>query len=534
MFHPKRLPALTRSLACACALCGVIALTGCAPQSDQPTTLDLKQGRSAAASNTQTLQAAVNAASYSGGGTIYLPAGTYYFDWGHQDDAGNCAIIMRDNVTIVGAGMDETFLKPLGIYEETGEAEHGIDMFAYDGVRSDTYLVNADFSDFTIDGSATQGSPTGYNALGKGFFFTLFKDCDWNRVKVMYTDGTGFGADFPVNCTMTDCIAVQCGKNTDAEGTGASGFGVGTGYSEDESMTIENCSSTDNMKYGFFFEHQTVFDNPHAKAQSAQGFVVRNCSASGNLYNFGCNRGNDVRFIDCTSDVSSDASRESYTRSAFQFHNYSARISVEGGSISQTYADIDPDDACYEAVRWALARNIAEVGSDGYNTFRPDDKTTRGEFAVFLWRYAGRPGNVVLGSRASLVNPTSDVQFDSYYGEAVRWLKEDDLSIADPFRPEDPMTYREIVTVLWRYRHLLENPQSEAANAASSASGTPAKRENAVETATRATRSDSEAAVAWAVENGILPMDESSPKLDESCPREALIQMLRTFDDLSD
>lgn len=525
-------PCLLRRICVLCAALAfsALALSGCIAPSSGPVTVDLKQGRSAAEYNTLALQHAINNASYQGGGELRLPAGTFYFSWNHEDEWSSYAIIMRDNVSIVGAGMSETFLMPLGTYSETGEAEHGVDMFSYDGTETNKYLVNADFSDFTIDGSATQGKPEGYNASGKGFFFTLFKDCDWKRVKVMNTDGTGFGADYPVNCTMVDCIATQCGKNATAESVGASGFGVGIGYSEEESMLIENCASYDNTKYGFFFEHQTIFDNPATKASRAEGYVVRDCSASGNLYNFGGNRANDVRFVACTSNTSPSSEREGYTRSAFQFHNYSTRISVEGGAISQHYEDVSEQDECYEAISWALACNVAEVGSRGYNDFRPGDGATRGEVAVFLWRYAGRPGEVFFGPRVVFDDPAQDVSFKSYCAEAVRWLKSDGLSVSDPFRPQDPITYREFATLLWRYSRLLDSPESMASDAAQSADGEHSTRSEAKETSEHTAAGDVADAVAWAHRHDILPFDESSDKLDDACTREGVIEMLYAFD----
>lgn len=515
---------------CACALFAAVIVAGCSAPSVDVVDVDLKQGRSAADYNTQTLQHAINNASYKGGGEIRLPSGTFYFSWSHEDEWSSYAIIMRDNVSIVGAGMDETFLMPLGTYSETGEAEHGVDMFSYDGTETNEYLVNADFADFTIDGSATQGDPDGYNASGKGFFFTLFKDCDWKRVKVMNTDGTGFGADYPVNCTMVDCIATRCGKNATPESAGASGFGVGIGYSEEESMLIENCASYDNTKYGFFFEHQTIFDNPATKATKAEGYVVRDCSASGNLYNFGGNRANDVRFVECVSETSESAEREAYTRSAFQFHNYSTRISVEGGSISQHYKDVSEQDDCYDALSWALACNVAEVGAQGYNDFRPKDAASRGEVAVFLWRYAGRPGEVRFGSHVVFDDPAQDVSFKSYYAEAVVWLKADGLSVADPFRPQDPITYEEFATLLWRYARLLESPGSMAAGAAHSADGELSTRSEGKDTGLGATAGNADDAVAWAYRHGILPFEEGSGELSSPCTREGVIEMLYAFD----
>ena len=61
-------------------------------------------------------------------------------------------------------------------------------------------LKDCSFTDFTIDGSE---APT-----GKGFFFTDFQRIHWTRVRVTGTPATGFGVDFPLESTMTNCIVV--------------------------------------------------------------------------------------------------------------------------------------------------------------------------------------------------------------------------------------------------------------------------------------------------------------------------------------
>ena len=119
---------------------------------------------------------------------------------------------MRDNVEVRGSGKDATILKPLGRYAMTGEAPHGIDMFYYDGFDDRRYLDNASFYDFTIDGEHAGASA---NASGRGFL-----GCSrlrWERVEVRNTDGTGFGADYPVDCVMR-CSAIGCGKNATEDG----------------------------------------------------------------------------------------------------------------------------------------------------------------------------------------------------------------------------------------------------------------------------------------------------------------------------
>lgn len=424
--------------------------------------LPLKEGKEGAADNSAILQSAIDSASVEGG-TVSIGEGVFYFAFTDASSDGNYVIEMRDGVEVRGAGTDKTILKPLGRYAMTGEAPHGIDMFYYDGLDDGRYLENATFRDFTIDGESTQGSLRGYNASGKGFFFKLFQDCLWENVCVRNTDGTGFGADFPINCIMRNCIAVGCGKNATSSSVGASGFGVGVGYSENESMLIENCSSSCNTKFGFFFEHQSLFGSDGMTAKKAEGFRVVGCKAWGNLINFGGNRAYDVVYRSCESDVSSDSYTDMYTDYAFRFVDHSVRVVVEEAVVDQMYSDI-PSGSSSRTMEWALSNNVAHVGSSDNDTFRPDDKVTRAEVAVFLWRYAGRPGNVVLGD-GSLDAPATDVGVDDYCADAVRWLKADGLSSTAKFRGDDTITIGEFALLLWRYASLLGDEASQASYA---------------------------------------------------------------------
>lgn len=462
-----------RSLIASFACTGVLALVAgsltvfsemnpAASGGEKASLLPLKEGKDAAADNSALLQSAIDEASEAGG-NVSIGEGVFYFALTDESSDGNYVVAMRDGVEVRGAGVDKTILKPLGRYAMTGEAPHGIDMFYYDGLDDGRYLKGATFRDFTIDGESTQGSLRGYNASGKGFFFKLFQDCLWENVCVRNTDGTGFGADFPINCTMRNCTAVGCGKNATSSSVGASGFGVGVGYSEDESMLIENCSSSCNTKFGFFFEHQSLFGSDGMTAKKAEGFRVSGCKAWGNLINFGGNRAYDVVYRGCESDVSSDSYTDMYTDYAFRFVDHSVRVVVEEAVVDQMYSDMTAGSSS-ETMEWALANNVAHVGSNDNDTFRPTDKVTRAEVAVFLWRYAGRPGNVVLGGDEPDA-PATDVGADDYCADAVRWLKVDGLSTAEKFRGDDSITLGEFALLLWRYALLLNDEGSQASYA---------------------------------------------------------------------
>ena len=230
--------------------------------------------------NSKNLQALIDLLAASGG-TVYIPAGEYLFAQNGTQTIGSHCIKMRSNVSVVGAG-DETVLMPVG------DSQYGMDMFYFNDyldIGEANYLENCRFEHFVIDASNT--SCKTYTSAGKGFMFNLFRNCHWNGVTVRYTDATGFGVDCPINSTMTRCTAIGCGKAATTEDGGASGFGIGFGYCDHESISIKDCYALDNRKFGFFFEHQGRFDSGKYTARSASGFLVNQCTAQGNLFNFG-------------------------------------------------------------------------------------------------------------------------------------------------------------------------------------------------------------------------------------------------------
>lgn len=231
--------------------------------------------------NSQNLQALIDRLSSESGGTIYLPSGEYVFAENGTQTIGSHCIKMRSNVSLVGDGAN-TVLLPVG------NSHYGLDMFYFNDYL-DTgdaiYLENCRFENFTIDAAAT--SCEVYTSAGKGFMFNLFRDCHWKNVTVKNTDATGFGVDCPFESTISHCTAIHCGKAATEENGGASGFGIGFGYANGENLTITDCQALDNKKFGFFFEHQGRFNSDKYTAVNLHDFSVKNCNASGNLYNFG-------------------------------------------------------------------------------------------------------------------------------------------------------------------------------------------------------------------------------------------------------
>ena len=532
MSRPFTRRAFIASLACATSAAAASVMTACSKadkgaNAEQTAAfldvIPLREGQEEAAYNSALLQQAIDDASKKGG-SVHLGPGTFYFAWTKATDEGNCVVEMRDNVEVRGSGKDATILKPLGRYAMTGEAPHGIDMFYYDGFDDRRYLDNASFYDFTIDGESTQGSLRGYNASGKGFFFKLFRGCTWERVEVRNTDGTGFGADYPVDCVMRDCSAIGCGKNATEDSFGASGFGVGVGLSEDESMVIENCISSANTKFGFFFEHQSLYRLNGVGARRAKGFQVTNCTAWGNLINFGGNRAYDVVYDYCVSDQPKKSDDELYTDYAFTFVEHSVRILVRNATVDQMYTDVLADPSSSAAIEWALSRNVAHVGASGNNEFRPENSITRAEAAEFFWRYAGRPGMLPL-RYDYFDDPSSDVSADSFCADAVRWLEDDEIAAGNNFRAEDEITIQEICSAMLRYAYLMEDSSSEASRALT-LSGEDTNWEIPSKPSSQ---EEEKAALDWACEQGIVTKAEAAdPKA--SFTRARMMGMLQALD----
>lgn len=229
------------------------------------------------------------------GGAIYIPEGEYLFAENGRQTIGSHCVKMRSNVSIIGAG-EKTILKPVG------ESDYGLDMFYFNELLdfgNAAYLENCNFRDFVIDASGT--SCKTYTSAGKGFMFNLFRNCHWENVTVMNTDATGFGVDCPFESTITNCVAVGCGKAATQSDTGASGFGIGYGYAPGENLQIQNCVARDNTKFGFFIEHQGRFDPTRYPEENQGHFLVTDCNAQGNLYNFGGICAENVTYRTCIS-----------------------------------------------------------------------------------------------------------------------------------------------------------------------------------------------------------------------------------------
>lgn len=142
--------------------------------------------------DTTAIQTAINAAFAAGGGTVFLPAGTYVLSSSLQP---------KNGITIQGAGMFYSTLTTV-----SGATFAPIDN--YNNVTTGTPNESIIFTDFEIDGShqlRTVGS--------KGINMRYLVNCQFRNLYVHDTTATGIGADDWLNTLADGCIVNNCGYN---------------------------------------------------------------------------------------------------------------------------------------------------------------------------------------------------------------------------------------------------------------------------------------------------------------------------------
>ena len=482
--------------------------------------------------NTRNLQMAVNAVSENGGGTVILPSGTYYFKYSDTEkqilngkNSEHYVIKCKNNVTIIGQGkegINATILKPYGDVEYGG-----IDMFFFNNYRfgisenETLYLENAHFKNFAIDGEKANGGY--YNTSGKGFMINLFKNCTWNNILVQNTDATGFGMDCPIESSITNCIAINCGKKAQKTDGGASGFGIGTGYSNEEGIFVYNCEAYGNTKYGFFFEHQSRF---HAETstkrydatESKNGFVVSNCIAGDNRFDFGGERAYDVTYENCTSinNTGIDEDKKKKVISSMHFENFSVRTHVVNFKSEKVFTDLNVDSNGDKPIWWAISKGILEGA--GESNFGKLDVINRATAVELLYRMDERKSEVfkyIINNDNKVETGFQDVDGTKEYAKAIRWGAKEGIVKGNSegiFSPTDSCTRADFVLFLYRY------------------AGSPD-----VAVKSYFTDVDSNAyyakAVTWAYENDIV--NGSSEKIfspDEDCTKLMAITMIYRYE----
>jgi len=110
------------------------------------------------------------------------------------------------------------------------------------------------------------------------------------------------------------------------------------------------------------------------------------------------------------------------------------------------FTDIPADTYYSDAVAWAVENDITKGTSA--TTFSPYAPCTRAQVMTFLWRAAGSP------KPSGKVNPFTDLSLGSYYSDAVLWAIENGITSGtgdgSTFSPDASCSRAQIVTFLWR------------------------------------------------------------------------------------
>ena len=113
--------------------------------------------------------------------------------------------------------------------------------------------------------------------------------------------------------------------------------------------------------------------------------------------------------------------------------------------VDLPFNDVPEGYWAYDAVQYVYGEGLM-AGTSG-STFSPESTTTRGQIVTILWRLSGSP-------QVDYLLDFSDVDEDSYYGEAVRWAASEGIAGGygnGTFGPSDTITREQLAVMLYRF-----------------------------------------------------------------------------------
>ena len=119
-------------------------------------------------------------------------------------------------------------------------------------------------------------------------------------------------------------------------------------------------------------------------------------------------------------------------------------------STTMPFTDVPAGSYYYDAVLWAVENGITKGTSA--TEFSPNESCSRAQIVTFLYRSEQVRGNGMDGAWM-FQNPFTDVDAESYYGEAVMWAIANNVTegtSSTTFSPDANCTRAQIVTFLWR------------------------------------------------------------------------------------
>lgn len=196
--------------------------------------------------DTSAIQTALDAANAVGGGTVYLPRGTYRI---------SSALTLYNHIALIGDGDFVTDI------HQVSTNQHG--------------LVGASLIYIRIESLRLTGPGQG-NGSGSGIAFTVeFDYCIMRDMTVTDWGSTGIDIEQPIVSNFTRVISRL---------NGASGFYVhGTGLGAGTSCVFDNCWTHDNISNGFYFQNMTycalvACASDNQVNNSTAGYVIDTCT----------------------------------------------------------------------------------------------------------------------------------------------------------------------------------------------------------------------------------------------------------------
>ena len=245
--------------------------------------------------NSLKFQQMVNELSQNGGGTIYVPIGTYKFDTSNgqyiEGTGGcKCCIKAKSNVSIVGESLTDS------VFKMTGHSSQGVCMFGYNSATNKTPIEGCTYRNFTVNGE--ECTIDTYSSDGKAFFYQYVKNCVWRDLRLIGTPATSLGIDFLDNVVIDSIYCYESGRIHADNSPGGAGVGIGTGAWENENFIVRNCICDNCGHFGIFLEDQHIFgDAAHRTPTYPKGVIIaNNICRNGRNYGFGVRGGQHVIF----------------------------------------------------------------------------------------------------------------------------------------------------------------------------------------------------------------------------------------------
>lgn len=125
---------------------------------------------------------------------------------------------------------------------------------------------------------------------------------------------------------------------------------------------------------------------------------------------------------------------------------------ILAGEQKNKFSDVPESASYYAPVMWAVEQGIVKGYDDG--TFRPDNKCTRAQFVVMIWRMMGKP----ITSKHTVFK---DEAFFGSAANAIQWAAAEGIIkgyASGYFGPDDFITRAQAAVIIWR---LIRKPQPQ-------------------------------------------------------------------------